>query len=259
MDHTNLIPESKPSVTSSDHNYHLSVLPSHSAHGQSTVTELPQITDFHLQQGSVQQGRASLNSLQNPELPQSITVQPSFISAIQSSNNQLSRSFVESAVTQPSCIAFPSDAMLVRGGQSASKGSERAILPKTTTLSCNKANEFETRTLDSAAFPAAKVRALRTAYSEMAKVERARTQELLLNTKDSSIERAVRKNIKLRRAAEKAELRAQLEAIQQNRYRPVYYYKLPVQNVVTDPTAEATTFNGRFRKIVPKRSTQLPQ
>lgn len=100
--------------------------------------------------------------------------------------------------------------------------------------------------------PAGKVRALRTAQAEMAKVERAFTEEQFLQQKDPSAERAARKTIKMKRAAERAELRAQMEAIQQNRYRPVYYYQPPTQIAIQDATAEATTFNGRFRKIIPK-------
>lgn len=100
--------------------------------------------------------------------------------------------------------------------------------------------------------PAGKVRALRTTQAEMAKVERALTEEQFLQQKDPSAERAARKTIKMKRAAERAELRAQMEAIQQNRYRPVYYYQPPTQIAIQDATAEATTFNGRFRKIIPK-------
>lgn len=257
MERTNFIPQSKPSLIQPHHKYPLPVLPSFTRDPK-IPTGLSQLNNLQAQRGLLQPNPILPSSLPNPTLNPPLTTRPSFIPAIQSSTDQLSHSFVGSAVVHPPCYAFSSDAMLMTRDQAVSKVNERIILPKVDTFSCSRANDLESKTLDNAAYSAGKVRALRTAHSEMAKLERARTEELILNTKDPSIERAARKNIRLKRAAEKAELRAQLEAIQQNRYRPVYYYKLPVQNVATDPAADATTFNGRFRKIVPKSSSQFP-
>ncbi|KAI9298505.1 hypothetical protein K502DRAFT_362392 [Neoconidiobolus thromboides FSU 785] len=91
-----------------------------------------------------------------------------------------------------------------------------------------------------------KPRALRTSFPEMAKVERG------ARSVDNCVDKAARKALKLKRAAEREELRNQLKAIQENRYRPVFYYQPATQVVFSDPSVEATTFNGRFRKIVPK-------
>ncbi|KAJ9049889.1 hypothetical protein DSO57_1019930 [Entomophthora muscae] len=257
MAHRNLIPQFKSNIVQADQvNYQSAILPSQNSHEASLAASLAHISSMQSQQAQIQANRAAANGMRGATGPQRIAPQPSFLAY--QNPNVLNQSFAAS-VAQASNFNFHTDAIFSNMGQDTSLNNKKVLLPKKATLINRRPQSEDKVSEKDASILAGKVRALRTAQSEMAKVERAQTEELLIKAKDPSLERAARKNIRLRRAAEKAEMRAQMEAIQQNRYRPVYYYQPSVQFTSTDPTAEATTFNGRFRKIVPKDPSSFPQ
>lgn len=274
MEHRNIIPHFKPNIGQPDQgSYQSAIISSQAAHSQALAAGLAHISSLQPQQAQIQANRVGTNGTRNPTLPQRIAPQPTFISPFQNTVISLDPSFGPPANSQAPNFNFAPDALFASAGQGPALVNKKILLPKRPSILTKRPpveekNPGEKDTVG----PGGKIRALRTTHSEMAKVERAQTEELSLQIKDPSIERAARKNIRLRRAAEKAELRAQMEAIQQNRYRPVYYYQPPVQSISADPTgkmasmiflnsfkAEATTFNGRYRKIVPKDTGSFPQ